>query len=258
MAPNTVASYLQALSAMFNWAKHDEWLDKNPAEGLGERGKPNVKRRGFEAEELKTIFTPLRQEKRPSRFWIPALGLYSGARLNELCQLAASDVGEADGIPFMDFSEFDAETGERLPDRSLKTDASDRRVPIHAELVDAGFLTFVQGVRESGGGRLFPDQPLGPDGKHSHSFSKWFAAHLDRIGLTQKSLVFHSFRHGIRDACREAEIAEEIADALGGWTTAGVGRKYGDRSRLRFLARASAKVHFPGFRLADFLQPGGR
>jgi integrase len=257
LAPNTVASYLQNLSALFNWAVDEDLLSKNPAKGMAGKGRANVKRRGFSSEELRTLFAalaPLRKES-PARFWVPALALFSGARLNELCQLAVSDVGEADGISFLDFSEFDAETGERVQDRSLKTEASDRRVPVHEELISAGFLAFVQKARESGGGRLFPELPLARDGRYSHEFSKWFGRFLDRIDLSARALVFHSFRHGFRDACREAGVSGETADALGGWASAGIGSSYGERGRLTVLARASAKVHFPDFRLANFAAP---
>jgi integrase len=182
---------------------------------------------------------------------VPALSLYTGARLNELCQLSASDVGALEDVAYLDFSEFDADTGVRVEDRSVKTDASDRRVPIHADLIAAGFLDFVTEVRGGKGGRLFPECALGPDGQYSHGFSKWFGRVMDNVGLSARSLVFHSFRHGFQDACREAAIRQEFADALGGWASPRVAAEYGNRSRLRFLASESAKVGFDGFNLAE-------
>lgn len=251
MAPNTVNTYLQNLAAVFNWAVEEGHIEKNPARGLTLKNKASVKRRGFKAPELVKLFNDLApfREDVPSRFWVPALGLYLGARLNELCQLTASDVGEEDGIAFVNFSEFDVDTGERVANRSVKTEASDRRVPIHAELIAAGFLDFVQTVRDAGGGRLFPECALGPDGRYSHGFSKWFARTLDLVGLPEKSLVFHSFRHGFQDACRDAEIREEFTDALGGWVSLRIASGYGNRSRLTLLAKESAKVGFGEFSL---------
>ena len=254
LAPNTVMTYVQNLTAVFNWAVDEELIDKNPARGLVKKGRANVKRRGLTDVELRTLFTavaPFRDEV-PSRFWLPALALYTGARLGELCQLTASDIGVEDGIAFINFSEFDAD-GERVLDRSLKTEASDRRVPIHADQQAAGFLTFVDKVRKEGGGRLFPECRQGPDGGFSHDFSRWFGRTLDALDLKQRSLVFHSFRHGFKDACRDAEIAQEVADALGGWSSARVAAGYGDRGRLKLLAKASAKVTFDGFTLADIV-----
>jgi hypothetical protein len=32
-------------------------------------------------------------------------------------------------------------------------------------------------------GRIFPELPKGPNGGYSHDASKWFARHLDNVGL---------------------------------------------------------------------------
>lgn len=254
LAPNTVTTYVQSLAAVFNWAVEEELIDKNPARGLVKKGRANVKRRGFTDAELRKLFTavaPYREEV-PSRFWLPALALYTGARLGELCQLTASDIGVEGGVAFINFSEFDAD-GERVPDRSLKTEASDRRVPIHADQLAAGFATFVERVRKGGGGRLFPECRQGPDGGFSHDFSRWFGRTMDALDLKQRSLVFHSFRHGFKDACRDTDISQEVADALGGWSSARVAAGYGEKGRLKLLAKASAKVTFDDFSLADIV-----
>ena len=60
---------------------------------------------------------------------------------------------------------------------------------------------------------------------------------MDKIGLTDPALVFHSFRHGFRDACRMAGLSEEVTNALGGWAATSVGQKYGDRGMLPLLDR---------------------
>lgn len=39
--------------------------------------------------------------------------------------------------------------------------------------------------------------------------------------------VIHSFRHSLRDRLRAVKCPSEIIDAIGGWTTAGIGHKYG-------------------------------
>ena len=37
----------------------------------------------------------------------------------------------------------------------------------------------------------------------------------------------HSFRHSLRDRLRAAECPIELTDALGGWSTDGIGAAYG-------------------------------
>jgi integrase len=39
--------------------------------------------------------------------------------------------------------------------------------------------------------------------------------------------VIHSFRHSLRDRLRAVECPADIIDAIGGWTTEGIGHKYG-------------------------------
>jgi hypothetical protein len=38
--------------------------------------------------------------------------------------------------------------------------------------------------------------------------------------------VIHSFRHSLRDGLRAVECPLDIIDAIGGWTTTGVGQQY--------------------------------
>ncbi|GGL09641.1 integrase [Caulobacter rhizosphaerae] len=252
LAPNTVVTYLHNLSAVFQWAldEDDGWLVKNPAKGLAEKGRPSVQRRGFTPEELLKLFTPLVAErvKKPWRFWVPALAAYSGARANELCQLRVADIVDVDGRVCIDLSVFD-EDGVRVTDKRLKTAASARLIPLHPEIIAAGFADFVAAARRTGRDRLFPDLKEGPDGGYSHDLSKWFARHLDNVGLTAPSLVFHSFRHGFKDACRLAGIDSETSDALGGWAARGQSAKYGKRGMVPVLYRELVKVKFGAFRL---------
>ena len=47
-----------------------------------------------------------------------------------------------------------------------------------------------------------------------------------------KGCVIHSFRHSFRDRLRAVQCPAEVTDALGGWSTAGVGSKYGNGFEL--------------------------
>ena len=53
----------------------------------------------------------------------------------------------------------------------------------------------------------------------------------DRDSVPDGCLV-HSFRHSFRDRLRAAQCPSDIIDALGGWSTAGVGSSYGDGFEL--------------------------
>ena len=62
--------------------------------------------------------------------------------------------------------------------------------------------------------------------------------------------MFHSFRHGFKDACRDSDIPKELNDRLTGHG-GGVGDSYGaDDYPLRPLADAMNKLRYRGLDLA--------
>ncbi|HEY3696748.1 site-specific integrase [Phenylobacterium sp.] len=255
MAATTVGGYMQNLSAVFNWAeKQGDWgVHKNPAQGLTGSRRANVQRRSFTPDELKALFAALEplRDATPTKFWVPALAVYTGARAGEICQLRTVDVIEVDGLHCLNLSEFGPD-GTRVADKRLKTAASERIVPLHPAIVEAGFLRFVE--RQHNHERLFPDLKAGPKGNFSHEFSKWFGRFKRRVGFAQPSLVFHSFRHGFRDACRMADIGDETARALGGWSAINQATRYGNRGMVPVLDRAIKKLDFDGFKLPVALE----
>jgi hypothetical protein len=74
--------------------------------------------------------------RREAAFWLPLLGLFTGARLGEIAPLSAADVktDELTNIHSIVITE-DLEKGRRL-----KTSGSRRVVPVHPELIRIGFI----------------------------------------------------------------------------------------------------------------------
>lgn len=252
LAPNTVASYVQNLSALLRWGKLHGYGVTVSTEGLKPKGGAEVERRGMTAAELALIFNvlaPHRQEA-PHKFWVPALAAYTGARAEELCQLRTEDVIEVDGIKCLNLTRFDA-SGRAVKEKRFKNRTSERIVPIHDELLASGFLEFVESVARDQ--RLFPALQPSSKGNYSHNLSKWFGRFMDSVGLSDPALVFHSFRHGFRDACRMADIAEETAHALGGWATVNQGQRYGNRGAVPLLHRALKRVSYAPFSLRSVI-----
>jgi integrase len=180
--------------------------------------------------------------------------LFTGARLNELAPLAAEDVkrDEATGIHFLNITEV-AEQGRRL-----KNAGSARVIPVHPELVRIGLARFADEIRSSSGpqGRLFPLLTPGPKGGFGEAWSKWFGRFKRGLGITNKASVFHSFRHGFKDAMRRARIGEDVNDALTGHASSSIGRSYGAKDMVRrfgleTLADAVSKVEYSGLNLSN-------
>lgn len=250
IAPTTVNTYLQNLAAVFNWAVVEDYIERSPAQGMKLSADARVQRRGFTPEELDTLFkatAPMATGEHPWRFWIPALALYSGARANELAGLRKADLVVVDGIQCMRFSKYD-EKGLLIEGRDLKTPASERTVPIHTAVLEAGLMSYVATIPNETD-RLFPSLRPAAHGSFSHNLSRWFSKYRHDLGLSDPATVFHSFRHGFLDAARDAAIPEELAHALGGWTTGGVATKYGNKRRVTLLSRELAKVSHAPFSL---------
>ena len=63
----------------------------------------------------------------------------------------------------------------------------------------------------------------------SAALNKWLRAHAP------EGCVVHSFRHSMRDRLRAVECPFDVIDQIGGWSTAGVGSKYGNGYTLEVL-----------------------
>jgi integrase len=213
------------------------WSD--PVAGMRLK-EPRSKRRPWEPEELSVLFSSPVYTKgaRPkggkgeAAYWLPLLALYSGARLNELAPICVNDVTRdaSSSSYFLNIVEDD-EVG-----RSLKTETSVRAVPIHPELARIGFLDFVEYARRDGGetARLFPKLDKGSKGGFGEAFSKWFGRYKRALGIDNEKSVFHSFRHGFKDALRAAGVNEDVNDALTGHSGGNaVARGYGSDDMVR-------------------------
>lgn len=275
LAPPTANAYLQTLCAMFDFAVQERLVDTNPARGLRFRGggHSEADRHPFDTQDLKRIFNaPLytgcendaegyatvgSARPRRARFWVPLIALFTGLRLNEICMLREDDVAEIEGIPVLLLRADD-------PDKSLKTKAAERLVPIHPELQRIGLLGYARGIRDmhGAGARLFPDLTASATGYTSNNVSKWFARFLDRVGVTDRQKTFHSFRHSFRDGLRLAGVSSESADWLGGWSAKSTAQRYGGSRvvKAKLLAPEIVKLSYPSLNLSHLYdrQPLGR
>jgi integrase len=170
--------------------------------------------------------------------------LFTGCRLNELCQLAVADVTVQDDTDVI-LVRPSAESGARL-----KTAAARRLIPVHPELVRCGFLDYVEKMRRAGEARLFPELKRDSRGRFADPFQKWFSRFLEKAGAKAPKTSYHSLRHNFRDALREAQVSRDAVLALGGWKAGGTEELYGGGLRPSTLARELAKVRYGGLDLS--------
>jgi integrase len=151
------------------------------------------------------------KEIRDWRYWIAWIGLYTGARLGEIAQLLTDDVRQLHGTWIFHI------TREGSALKSTKTEGSQRVVPIHSELINLGFIDYHARMAAQGKNRLFPEIKADQRGFFSAEPSGFFNAYFRKIGVkVDKSVNFHSFRHGIADAFRGAGcLDKQFAMILG-------------------------------------------
>lgn len=169
------------LGVIFNYACDNALIGVNPASRVRiiEHRRAIEKRLNFNEAQLHQIFSgPVHKDGvRPSRgggeaaYWLPLLGLYTGARLNELGQLRPSDVYKE---RYFDPSGAENEAwvlrivSDELSGFEVKTASSVRRIPLHDELIALGFVDFIE--QSKGRARVFSDVRLDAEGKITNTW----------------------------------------------------------------------------------------
>jgi integrase len=154
----------------------------------------------------------------PVKYWLPYIAAYSGARLEEVTQLSPmTDIYVSDDVWIIDINEKDG--------RSVKNFSSIRRVPVHSELINNGFLEYIQYMRDKNATTLFPNETIrdGRTGKNAGKRANRFIQKV--VGIEGKSL--HSFRHTFATIMKRSGINESLAAEI-------MGHKHGGMTYDRY------------------------
>jgi integrase len=189
----TINNQIRKVSTFFNWLVKQGYINSNPIVGMRVKQKvsPKSARLPFSDDNLKelfnsTIYTDHKFSK-DYKYWLPLLGLYTGARLEELCQLRLNDINVSATIPYFNIT-------DEHPEQHLKNNSSRREIPIHPELLALGFDKFIQERIVSNSSKLF-DYLIPQRQKLGHKPSIWFGKYKLAQGINDRKKVFHSFRH---------------------------------------------------------------
>jgi integrase len=181
-------------------------------------------RRGFEEFELEMLLgSPMYATGRnwspelvvdPAHYWLVPFSMYVAPRIEEYAQLLVQNVLKRDGVWGVLLSDVSSHL-------KRKSTASTRFVPLHRELVDWGFLRYVEHVRKQGNTRLFPTlKNNNRYQRYGEALSKWFAGYCDSVGLTTSVICHHSFRYTLSQRLLARGAPEVAVDAiLGHWIT---------------------------------------
>lgn len=249
LSVETIRKHVSAVRAVYEWAIHNNLVKTNPAAKMAPKRVPvEQKRRPFSTTDLVQIFDLKTYYDYPTdnaEFWVPFVSLYTGARIEELAQLHHADIWFDENIPVIEISP-DSNPQDDDDSKHVKNQSSSRVIPVHQELIDAGFLDFVKQCRNNSHKRVFADLDRDAIGRLAKETSRHFIRYIRSIGITSSTKVFHSFRHTFKDACRDAGLYEDVHDRLTGHSNSSIGRQYGSGYKLSNLQGQLNKIEYPG------------
>lgn len=251
----TLKKRIGALQALLTYGCEQRWLASNAGSGIQIVGytKGRRKRRSFEDHELATLCAcPLFVDplgwKSTSRvsdatiFWLFLLGITTGARLEEVGQVALADVKRDGKIVYLDIDDYVID--EDAPEKSVKTDDSIRLIPVHDKLIALGFLEYCDALAALGQTQLFPDLEENSVGKRTKEASQRVARIIDRHVSKDRRLVFHSLRHAFKAKGNDAGLTDKTLDQICGHAPVTTGGRYGLDPRIRTIHRDLHKIDF--------------
>jgi integrase len=232
-------------------------IHRNPWEGLDIDFKTTNKRRPWSDAELRTLFNQdlhmlytFPADKKAgadAAYWIPLLGLFTGARIGELAQLHVSDVEHDGEVPLLSITD----EGEG---RSVKSQAGVRKVPVHSELVRLGFMDYASTMRERKETLMWPLLAR-REGKPGGYFSHWFGMYRRSLGFGMYP-DFHCFRHTVRSKLADAEVPEQVMDTIVGHEIKGsTGAKVYTHRSIKVLKSAVEALNYPALLLPRVFDP---
>jgi len=219
----TIVNKCSYLRGFFDWAKARGYYppfskDENPAAGqvvYGTREKRKRRALGFKPfthEQIQALYSPAALEGlSEAARWGAWIGLYTGARVAEVGQLTLADFVEVEGIACIRI----CDEGEG---QSVKSEVSNRTIPVHPKLIELGLLKRVSDLRKGDEKRLFPKVKVGGVNGPGNWLSKAFSRHVEAIvGKPEKGKFgFHSLRKTVVQGLQSAGVAAELRAAYVG------------------------------------------
>ncbi len=210
-AATTINDHLVALTGFFDYCINNKIAPamQNPARGLLIPGAHNKAEsyEPFKLDEVQRIFQPefyVSKMKLPDFYWGPLVGLFTGARAEEIASLDLEQVYPEKGIWIIDILDG-------------KTENAVRKVPLHEQLLALGLVEYVQCLQKAGYKRLFPHLQDGKNG-YKKNMCRTFGEYLDlpEVNIVDPLKVFHSFRHTVVTKLTGAGVNEGLKRAMVG------------------------------------------
>lgn len=291
---DTASEYFDRFREVLKHACLLEILPSNPAElfkiykkkgrtGTEVAEEKKSKRRPYSDEELISLLSGYmyqhdyqgsKRNLTDAHYWAPLIAMYTGMRINEICQLHITDI-KLEGVRWHG-RVFDHPYIKVCADhktQELKNSNAFRNIPVHETLIEIGFLDYVKRrLNESDdpvNEKLF--EGLKPDGrsKWARDVGRWFNGEPKKKKLPDgtyeedmvlgykhvclgedncEGKVFHSYRHTFTDMLRnvlnvKSESEPLSASILGHEHDTSTGH-YGEGYQIGIKAEAVNQVRY--------------
>lgn len=262
----SVDNHTDVVAGFLQWARNKGYYPQNvrlPTDGQRIFTKKARKAAAGSANpihtigQLQTLFDP--KKFRPNEahhFWPPLIALFAGTRRREVAQLLLSDFYVKDGIQAMSINILEDE------DKSVKSAAAIRVIPVHPELINLGLLDYLQDVKALGlGPEVFPGIGINSDGEKGNAIGNYWREHMKKLGLfNSRSPTFHSFRATALQELKDRGVEWEMRCQLAGHDIDHVSEAYNPNkfSLQRLWDEGIPKLRYEGLDLSGLKYQKGR
>ncbi len=142
----TILKHVERISSLINSAINQGYTNQNVFRGkLEPIRSQQIIEKHFTSDEMNLILgdrliSDSRAINKPERYWITLLSAYSGAKLNEICQLNVDNISKTDGI-------WPTNSNGDSADKSTNTKSGNRVIPLHPKLLSLGFLNYLHQIK---------------------------------------------------------------------------------------------------------------
>lgn len=204
----------------------------------------------FTNDELKKIFDINNNyfKENPDVFWTTLIGMFVGARCNAAITLQYSDIVKIDNIDCIKFQ-------DTHPIKQLKNEATKRTVPIPQQLLDLGFVEYINNqklkLKAKDTDFIFPKCQT-KNGQYNNKYTtRGFIKYITDIGITKNNphkLDFHSLRKNANLQLESVGVQETFINDIIGWSGNSTRQRHYSNHDLKQIKENSDKLRY------DFLQ----
>ena len=205
----------------------------------------------YSDDQLLEMFDPKYDyfKNNQGEFWTALIALFTGARINAATTLQYGDIIEQDGIKCIHFR-------PNHPIKHLKTEASERIVPIPSQLLNLGFVDWVENnkikLQATDDDFIFPKCKTKSGNFENKYWSRGLAVFLKEIGIKSKNgdqLDFHSFRKNASLRLQSVVQIQSFINDIIGWEGKNTMEQSYSNHTIPQIKEQIDKLNY------DFLQP---